>query len=582
MRCRNTSIKKKKFDLVRVLDFVAGGGIVAAMLLGLILTLPATHAEQSSSDSLQITLATSCTLTGTINTPHTATVAPGINTEGIGTTTIKAICNDVNGFSLYAIGYTDDTEGKTVLTSNLGTSYDIPTGTATSGTSNWSMKVNSVAGTTTPSIYDSFDSYHSVPSSYTKVAGYNGTTDPTNGSSVTTTYALYTSPSQMTGTYTGQVKYVMVHPSTSNGYTVTFNPNGGTVSPTSEVVPLGSSVILPTPTQEGYKFLGWYTAPTEGTKIGDAGDSYTPTDNIVMHAQWQEQSDLFGITNMQEMTSEICKNTTTPSANATQLDTDGSHSGDTNYVPSKTLTDTRGGSYVVRKYADGNCWMAQNLNLSLSTSTTLTNADTDLNSKASWTPGTATSVYPTVPANSTDPTSLSRGDKYCRGTASGGNQTCDNTPTGDMTNHVGILYNWYAATAMSGTAGMASQDSTETTDAEDSICPKGWQLPTGGTSNKTNRNNLEYSFNNLLTTTYSVESSAAGSVKMRSTPLSFILSGYYNSGSLVREGSFGFYWSSSAYTSSSSAYDMYFNTSYVYPQDYNNKYYGFSVRCVAR
>ncbi len=527
-----------------------------------------------------MTVATSCTLYGTVDTPHTATIAPGIYTEGIGQTTIKAVCNDINGFSLYSIGYTGNTAGNTVLSSDAGSTYDIPTGTATSGTSNWAMKVNAVTGPTTPTIYNSFDNYHSVPSDYTKVAGYSGTTDSTDGSSVTTTYAVYIAPSQMTGTYTGKVKYIMVHPSTANGHTITYNANGGTVSPSSEVVALGTSTILPKPTRAGYVFLGWYTAATGGDKIGDAGATYSPTENITMHAHWQEQSGMFAISTMQQMTSQICEATTTPLASATRLDTDGSHSGDNTYVPSTTLTDTRGGSYVVRKYADGNCWMAQNLNLSLSTSTTLTNANTDLNSKTSWTPNTSTSS--SVPVNSTNPTSYTRGNKWCSGTTSGSGQTCNTTDTGDQTNHIGILYNWYAATAGSGTADMTSTDATNTNDARDSICPKGWGLPTGGTSNKTNGNSNLYSFYNLLTTNYAVPNSAAGSVTMRSNPLSFIMGGIYYNGSLSNEGSYGGYWSSSAYTSSTDAHCMYFNSSNVNPQNNDNKQRGRSVRCVAR
>ncbi len=365
-------------------------------------------------------------------------------------------------------------------------------------------------------------------------------------------------------------------------YTITYNANGGTVSPTSETT-RGTSVTLPTPSNGGKIFGGWCdSAIASGTCTGNtyqAGATYTPTGNITLTAMW-EAGDFFAISTMQEMTSEICEATTTPLASATRLDTDGSHSGDNTYVPSTTLTDTRGGRYVVRKYADGNCWMAQNLNLSLSTSTTLTNANTDLNSKTSWTPTVNTSS--SVPANSSNPTSYTRGNKCCSGTASNTNQTCNTTDTGDQTNHVGIIYNWYAATAMSGTSSMVSPDATNTVDAQDSICPKGWRLPTGGTSNKTNTNGNKYSFYNLLTTKYSVASSEAGSVKMRSNPLSFIFSGYYGSGSLYNEGSNGSYWSSSAYTSSTGAYSMTFSKTYVYLQNNGNKQYGRSIRCVAR
>ena len=46
------------------------------------------------------------------------------------------------------------------------------------------------------------------------------------------------------------------------------------------------SVTLPSPVKSGYTFNGWYTAETGGTRVGGAGDSYTPTAGITLHAQW--------------------------------------------------------------------------------------------------------------------------------------------------------------------------------------------------------------------------------------------------------------------------------------------------------
>ncbi len=48
----------------------------------------------------------------------------------------------------------------------------------------------------------------------------------------------------------------------------------------------GTAVTLPSLTQEGYAFAGWYTAPTGGTKVGNGGASYTPTADITLYAQW--------------------------------------------------------------------------------------------------------------------------------------------------------------------------------------------------------------------------------------------------------------------------------------------------------
>ncbi len=50
-----------------------------------------------------------------------------------------------------------------------------------------------------------------------------------------------------------------------------------------------NSTTLPTPTRDGYTFSGWTNAETDGVRIGGAGDSYTPTDNITLYAQWTEE-----------------------------------------------------------------------------------------------------------------------------------------------------------------------------------------------------------------------------------------------------------------------------------------------------
>ena len=58
-----------------------------------------------------------------------------------------------------------------------------------------------------------------------------------------------------------------------NSYTLTFNPNGGTVTPTSKDLEYNSAYgTLPTPTrasdaQYTYTFAGWYTAATGGTQV---------------------------------------------------------------------------------------------------------------------------------------------------------------------------------------------------------------------------------------------------------------------------------------------------------------------------
>jgi len=67
--------------------------------------------------------------------------------------------------------------------------------------------------------------------------------------------------------------------------TITYNANGGSVSPSSASVTAGTATTLPTPTRSGYTCTGWFTATSGGTKIGNAGASYTPTASVTLYAQ---------------------------------------------------------------------------------------------------------------------------------------------------------------------------------------------------------------------------------------------------------------------------------------------------------
>ena len=70
----------------------------------------------------------------------------------------------------------------------------------------------------------------------------------------------------------------------ANTYTVTFNPDGGTVDPTSKEVTFDAAVgELPVSTKTGYTFQGWVDA--EGNAV-TADTVYTVADNTTYTAQW--------------------------------------------------------------------------------------------------------------------------------------------------------------------------------------------------------------------------------------------------------------------------------------------------------
>ena len=166
-------------------------------------------------DTVELTVPIACTMSGT-GTTHTATLNPGTYSAasgsdyeaGIGKTTLTAICNDDNGFSIYAIGFTGNQyEGenhtKLVGTNTNGT---IATKAYVSGdtSSNWSMKLTKVTnpGSGDPITYNpenltittNYDNWIAVPATYAKVAQYkantgSSATDTTLGVKLETTYA---------------------------------------------------------------------------------------------------------------------------------------------------------------------------------------------------------------------------------------------------------------------------------------------------------------------------------------------------------------------------------------------------------
>lgn len=264
------------------------------------------------------------------------------------------------------------------------------------------------------------------------------------------------------------------------------------------------------------------------------------------------------ITYMQEMTPEICAAEPRPKLEDTE-------------VPEKTLVDSRDNkTYVVRKLADGNCWMSQNLALSPNGSTTYTEADTDLHDGRTFTAPAASSVGTTWNDNGTD------GPHYLKPQA--GYEYFQNgttaSSTGQPTESAGNYYDWPMTTAMSGQSLTNNGD-----EAPDSICPKGWKLPPKE-GNK--------SYHNLLFTSYNLSNNQEDLHKLVRLPFSFLHAGYYAS---TYDGSF--FWReisgslrSSIVSIPSAAYILEFTyrtdiDEYIAFQPFFQSI-PYSVRCVAR
>ena len=296
------------------------------------------------------------------------------------------------------------------------------------------------------------------------------------------------------------------------------------------------------------------------------------------------------IRTMQEMNPTICKAETNPTKEA--VDTTTTHSTNTNLVPEARLKDTRDNKYyTVRKLADGNCWMTDNL--AYAKVGTLKPEDSDVQDESFSIASSDIYTKDGEEWESTDDKKFifDRPDPVYSSTSkpkpnfiltgwrktrlSDGNISLKAIYGIKAKPLYGNLYTWHTVTAGSGTYNMGNYDDS----ASSSICPKGWRLPPNDDAN---------SYNNLLFTSYGLKSDSTSSTKMRSSPLDFSFAGDYGyyDGRVDGAGDFGVggCWSSTAGSSydSYSAYRLYSSSTYVYPQHWNSKAYGLSVRCVAR
>lgn len=106
-------------------------------------------------------------------------------------------------------------------------------------------------------------------------------------------YAMDTLP---TGTYRVRVQSANAHNWTyansdwqtftvrANSLTITYNANGGSVSPGTKFVTRGTTYDLPTPVRSGAAFLGWYTAV--GKELVTNGTKLKSTYGHTLVAQW--------------------------------------------------------------------------------------------------------------------------------------------------------------------------------------------------------------------------------------------------------------------------------------------------------
>ena len=241
-----------------------------------------------------------------------------------------------------------------------------------------------------------------------------------------------------------------------------------------------------------------------------------------------------------------------------------------------TVYDNRDNeAYKVQRLADGKCWMLDNLRLDPANSTTLNNI-TASNTHASATTlnyfknggGTTSNKYPTAKINNEGwytanqnyysiPMTVSSGDGWTKDTVT--------TSYGAGSGKIGVYYNYCAASAGSYCYGDGVSPGTSSGNATEDLCPTGWRMPTGGSSG-------EYQ---ALYTAYS--SNATNFRNALSTPLS----GYFGADLAKYQGSVGFWWASTWYIAHGMC-ALGVDASSVVPVNYDARYSGNSLRCIAQ
>ena len=623
----------KEINLVKLLFVVFGFLFTFLFLTIFFLANTKVSADTTTSANASVTVSDACTLSGGDHS-YNVTLNPGQENSNIGPSNIKAACNDYNGYSIYAIGYSGNsyTGNNTKL---LGTIANNNISTNTSGNdSYWAMKVNAVSGTYTPTITNDFDNsnFHVIPASYTQIAKLTSATDagsnPT-GSNISTYYKVKISISQTADTYTGKVKYTLVHPNTApepwTPQPVVTNPgyiSYNTNAPFNEVTDTMSDQTLQTTDTEallwasnfqrsGYGFAGWSDKPDwvlnqndangNGTGANEGYHIYGPNQTITFTAG-QYTGDNPGLSLYAVWV---------PSQGNLQ-----SWSGCSSMSQGQVtaLTDQRDNdTYAVAKLKDNNCWMIENLRLD---NTAAHNSDGTLAQgynpsfvgladpeTTNFSDSTIANSLYSIDGSTAAPaiTGNSQGTRFPRyNNQNTANPVADMTvwtppiryDSGQNTYSVGNYYTWAAVIADTSYYGSGDHGTT-------SICPHGWRLPIGDQSivsksfgglsvalgGPADGGNISDDFDDWEDWSEYERAGKEFSNLFRKYPNDFILSGdFYNSpySTAPNNRSYkGVYWSSTV-DSSSSAFNFRLDKTNAFPgNSLTNKYNGFSVRCLA-
>ena len=534
----------------------------------------------SASTTASVKVATSCTLTTTGGGNYSATIPNGTSSEIEGST-LSISCNDAEGFALYAVGFSDSTVGNNSM---IGASTNISTNTS-GNNSYWAMKVNPVSGNT-PTIENSFNNYHIIPDTHTKVASYN---QSTSGSlAVTSTYKVNISSSQLAGNYLGKVKYTLVHPANEiPQQEIACDPGKICYNANTNIVEGQMGKQTPDEDELDGNYLKLWASNYKRDGYGFAG--------------WNDQFDysgtFYGPNQLIDLPSDLGANGLSLYAVWVESDGriqnwDGCDGMNINEVTA--LTDGRDNdTYAVAKLADGKCWMIENLRLD--DSATLSDSNTHIpllplinvyetNSFSNHLSPTSSVAYDA--ANSPEGwCTVQTSNCVDHSTLRTDNTVLfinNNSSNYDVSGNVysyGNYYNWYSATAGHGKYG---SDYNSNYTAPGDICPAGWHLPTNNTTiNEFGFLHIALGGSDVSSSTNTNPTGVIMSRRMRSYPNNFILSGQVNGDSIMSRYGNGDYWTSTG-ANANNAKGFSLNSIMVNSNLSPFKRIGSAVRCIAK
>ena len=495
---------------------------------------------------------------------------------------ISVSTNNITGYSLQM----NTTNGYSTNLTNAGVSPSatIPTldnayATASFPSNSWGYTGGSdqsevSGGYDCATKYCPVEAYQSDPSSYGPNRTLKVTDGPDTASLTPLTFGAKVDISKPSGTYSTSVTFTAVANSAplncgTNLCNIVYNGNTGTGAMTASHtnVQLGDSITLMPSNfyKTGYGFAGWSIDPDAGAKLVD-GDS---TNDPMVYGPMQTTDVNYDLTDHNVDGTVTLYAVWIPSAGSMQSFTTCSNLTQTTYsggviTPGSVtaLTDSRdSNTYAVARLADGKCWMIENLRLNSGVTLDATNTHNPADG------------FTQLPASSNSWCNASTEECYNTAQFRNSNTASPANPMTGANQNVygyGNYYSWKSATAGWGTysvtGGSVSGD----------ICPYNWTLPTSGSTTATfGTLSRAYGGSGSYQTNMDVNK------RFRTYPNNFLFSGYVNGSSVVNRGSVGFWWSKSA-NSAPYAYDLGLRSAgYVSPSDDDNKWYGFTVRCVA-